>query len=177
VSNILLIEPFRILQQAIALSLASEHQVEIRATINPDELRSVTGRDLVILDASALYEKHLLTADMILAIEGCGMPVIWLEDESTAERPDTTKLRAVRKPLEPKALKDAIYSLLADRSCAKGVAVGVEAKVPRPTPVKRKEGKQTSGAAEQSSFEFIDLIDVVGELPAEGAGKRSEREN
>jgi hypothetical protein len=173
VGNILLIEPFRILQQAIALSLASEHQVETRETINPAELRSVTGRDLVILDASALYEKHLLTADMIRAIEGCGTPVIWLEDESTAERPDTTNLRAVRKPLEPKALKDAICSLLAERSCDKSA----EARVPRPAPAKRVEGKQTSGASEQASFEFIDLIDVVGELSSEGSEKGSQKEN
>lgn len=142
--KILLVEPRRILQHALRLFLSREHEIEVRRSIGAAELGAVKGYDLLILDASAASEEES-AARIALAPEAAAVPVIWLRGEDEPRPPAREKLAVLTKPLDRKALKTTVDELLA--------------------PLKRPAAPAPPATPEQSSFAFIDLVDVVEEAP------------
>jgi len=80
-SKILVIEPHRILQQAIAIALYPENDVELKDAI-PESL-NVKDFDAVIVGAASLEEKSGLGGQGIHTIRVWKLPTIWIEDESS----------------------------------------------------------------------------------------------
>ncbi len=169
-TRILLVEPYRILQQAIAVSLARDHQVQLRESVAPTEVRNLKDCDLLILDASSLEEKELLTAGLLRALETCGTPLLWLEDEQSLGCPKTEKFQVLKKPLREKTLKEAIESLLAPQLRDQRHVEAEEISRPNDNLVKVEEGKTAAAASQQPSFEFIDLVEVVAEPGPQNRG-------
>ena len=174
-SNIVLIEPYRILQQAIALSLAQEHKVEVRESISGSDLQALKECDLLVVDAASLVEKKLLTPDLVQMLQGSVTPMLWLEDEKSLERPEREKCQVLKKPLEQKAFKEAVGNLLAAPNRSGQGAQDPEANTGAKGFSESREQKEIVKDSEQSSFNFIDLVDVVGEPASGSAGKTPKK--
>jgi len=136
-SKILLFEPYRVLQQALALSLFPEHEVRVKDSIDAAALGALTDVDLLIIDGPALRDAGLLTADVLSGIENAAMPTLWIGESESA--PKTDRLAVIAKPIESAALQSAVAGLLSSGSAD------------------RKKN---------SAEEPIDLVEVVDEAPA-----------
>ena len=118
--KILLIEPQKILQQAISLFLFPEHEVRVENEAGA-AVSSFKDYDLVIIDGAALREHNRLTAEVLRAVQGCKTPTLWLEEEASSQAPKRDKLAVVKKPLEKGALERG-----ADEAVARGTAAQQE---------------------------------------------------
>jgi hypothetical protein len=141
--KIVLIEPHRVLQQAIALSLFPEHEVRVAETVDPSAIGALDDNiDVMIIDAAALRASDKLSPEINRAIEAAPFPIVWIDD-GDAMRPKRDKLAVVLKPIESGALQTALADLLAPASARK------ESKA---SPRKSKAGSEP---------ELIDLVDIV----------------
>jgi len=143
--KIFLIEPHRVLQQAITLSLFPEHEVRVVETAEASAIGALEDDiDLLIVDAAALRESDKLSPEMNRALEASPVPIVWI-DESDSPPLKRDKLAVVLKPIESGVLQTALTDLLA-------LASG------------RKGGKSSSpkGKARKEA-EPIDLTEVVEE--------------
>jgi hypothetical protein len=144
-SRIFLIEPHRVLQQAIALSLFPEHDVQVAEAAEAAAIGALNDDiDLVIVDAASLREGDKLSPEVNRAFEASPVPIIWIDD-GDSPHPKRDKLAVVLKPIESGALQTALADLLAPASARK------ERKA---SPRKGKAGSEP---------ELIDLTEVVEE--------------
>jgi len=144
-SKIFLLEPHRVLQQAIALSLFPEHDVQVAEAADASAIGALKDDiDLVIVDAAALRASDKLSPEMNRALEASPVPIVWI-DESDSSHPKRDKLAVVLKPIESGALQTALADLLAPASERKGG---------KSSPPKGKARKEA---------ELIDLTEVVEE--------------
>jgi hypothetical protein len=154
--KIFLIEPHRVLQQGIALSLFPEHDVQVAETADPSAIGALKEIDLLIFDAAALRESDKLSLEMTRAIETSPVPVVWIDDGDSSH-PQRDKLAVVLKPIESGALQSAVAGLLAPASAPKE----------RKTPTRKaKAGREP---------ELIDLVEVVEEEPPTEDRKSPEK--
>jgi hypothetical protein len=145
--KIFLIEPHRVLQQAIALSLFPEHDVRVANAADPSTIAALNEIDLLIIDAAALREGGHLSPEMNRAIQSSSIPTVWIDDDDSSLPPKRDKLAVVLKPIESGALQSALAGLLAPASARKE----------RKTPTRKaKAGREP---------ELIDLVEVVEEEP------------
>ena len=173
--KILLIEPQKILQQAISLFLFPEHEVRVEDEAGAG-VSSFKDYDLVIIDGAALREHNRLTAEVLRAVQGCKTPTLWLEEEAASQAPKRDKLVVVKKPLEKGALEAAVGDFLSpglsrDRGGTATPAPG-RGGVSKGA-LKKKPQEQT----EQSAFQFIDLVEVVDEETPPKQGKKAPRKS
>ncbi|MEK7334671.1 MAG: hypothetical protein AAB222_05040 [Candidatus Binatota bacterium] len=68
--KVFLIEPLKVLRQAITLSLFPEHDVMGVGDIGASEVAGFKDYDLLIVDAAALRERDQLTPEIVRAIQG-----------------------------------------------------------------------------------------------------------
>ena len=158
--KILLIEPDKILKQAISLSLFPEHEVEESSSGSIDN-NTLKEYDLLIVDGSALSERNYLTPEFTRTIRRSDIPTIWLEDDESSRPFVKDKLLFVKKPIERETFQSALNSFLSPKTPKK--AGGVDA-------APREREKQTKG--QQKEFHFIELSEVVDEqAPTRKSGK------
>jgi hypothetical protein len=160
-SKILVVEPYKILQRAIAVSFFPDHEVQITDQLpemNASEQRSY---DIVIVDAGALRERNTV-GDLNLRIQGWRIPTIWLDEMISPVVPTRDKLVVLRKPI----LKNDLLSALTQcqekgwiMSLGKGSADLTEK-------VRDKDGLAISDLEprpNQERAQVIELVDVVEE--------------
>jgi DNA-binding NarL/FixJ family response regulator len=174
-SKVLLIEPHKVLRQAISLALFPEHEVQAEENISSPHVASLDNYDLLIIDGVALRESNQLTAEVTRGIQDCKAAVLWLEDDESAQSPDRAKLLKIQKPIEKKTLQSALSHLLPSD---KGSRVSTSV-VNRPETGKRQDTIDTkrAEASDQAAFQFIELVDAVEEESDPGQGKRSARKS
>src|ERR1051325_4940770 len=97
-SRVLLIEPHRVLQQALALSLFPEHDVRVEDSI----------------DAGALRAAGKLTPDLQRALEAAKTPTLWIDDDSA--QPKRANLTVMAPPITSGSLQSAVADLLSGGS-------------------------------------------------------------
>ncbi|MBI1993394.1 MAG: hypothetical protein HYY47_01540 [Deltaproteobacteria bacterium] len=171
--KVLLIEPQKILQQAISLFLFPEHEVRVE-----DEAGAAVGSfkdyDLVIIDGDALREHNRLTAEVLRAVQGCKTPTLWLEEEAASQAPKRDKLVVVKKPLEKGTLEAAVGDFLSPGPSRER---GGAATPGRAGASKGASKKNPAEQTEQSAFQFIDLVEVVDEEAPPKQGKKAPRKS
>lgn len=150
-SKILLVEPNRMLQQAIALALFPDHKVQI-ATELP-EASELGGFDAVIVGSIALQDPGKTGR----SVHGWKVPTIWLECVPGAPSPKRERLVAVSTPIEKNQLLSALAECLASRSKASDSA----------TVPSRKKARGNGAASAAGEVAVIELVDVVEEGVAE----------
>jgi hypothetical protein len=166
-ARILLVEPYRILQQAIAVSLGRDYQVQVRESLPATELNNLKDCDVLVLDASSLEEKDLLTAELLRALASCEKPLLWLEDEHSLAPPRAEKFTVLKKPLQERALREAVESLLVSHQDRRPKEAE-ETSSSHDGPVGGEDkNKKAPGDFQQSSSDLIDLVEVIGEPAAE----------
>ncbi|MGH7770659.1 MAG: hypothetical protein ACREQA_00305 [Candidatus Binatia bacterium] len=168
--KILLIEPHRILRQAISLFLFPEHEVQVQEDIGASGAGSLSDYDLLIVDGAELRERNKLTPEVTRAIQGCKIPTLWLEEDESSHPPKREKLSVVKRPIEKEAFQSALVGLLSPQSISRGRTT---------KPAQPKEGAKKTHVEEpeQETFQFIDLVDIVEEQPPPGQGKKAPRKS
>lgn len=169
--KILLIEPYKILQQAVALSLSSDHEVQVEENIKASDIATLKDIDLFIVDAGALRERNQLSAEFSRAIQNCPLPTVWLDEEESSRPPKRDKLAAVMKPIEKEAFQAAVAGLLAPPSSPREWSKTALPPAPKEKGAKGRGKKQPARAPEQPSLQFIDLVEVVEEPVPKPEGK------
>jgi len=160
--KILLIEPHRVLQQAIALSLFPGHDVRVEDGAGASTAAVLDGMDLVIVDAAALRASGRLSPELARSIQGSSIPTLWIDENESADPPKRDKLAVVMTPIENAAFQSALADLLAYSSPQqerKKAALSGEQKAQ-----KGKSKVKTEG-------EPIELVEIVEE---ESSAENSE---
>ena len=170
--KVFLIEPLKVLRQAITLFLFPEHDVTGKGDIGASEVAGFKDYDLLIVDAAALRERNSLTPDIIRAIQGCKTPTVWLEEDPSSHTVKREKLVIVKKPIEKEPFQLAVAALLSPPGHARERIGSLVAATSKGT------AKKGSGeTSEQSAFRFIDLVDVVDDKPPPKQGKKAPRKS
>jgi hypothetical protein len=173
--KILLIEPYKILRQAISLSLFPEH--EVLAQENIDAIASLKEYDLLIVDGAALRDSNRLTPALVRAIQSCKIPVLWLEDDDGSKPPKRENLLMVRKPIEREAFQSALSGLLSAQTAPKEKVTAPPGAPAGDGAIKRPARKRRAQGPQQATFQFIDLVDVVEEQPETKPGEKAPRKS
>jgi DNA-binding response OmpR family regulator len=164
-SKILLIEPERILKQAITLFLFPEHEVEETSSQSADS-STLKEYDLLIIDGSALRDRNHLTQEFTRTVQGSDTPTVWLGEDESSLPFAREKLLFIKKPIEREEFLAAMDSLISPETPRKS---GGDGSGPR-------DGqKQTKG--EQKDAQFIELEDVVSMKAPPRESKNSKSEN
>src|SRR5258706_13288930 len=113
--KVVLIEPHKVLQQALALSLFPAHEVRVEQTLAAPALSELGEVDLLIVDAAALAEKNQLPPELVRAIGGSAVPTLWIDEPDSARAPGREKLVVAGKPNQGPAWQAAGAAALAPR--------------------------------------------------------------
>lgn len=173
-ARILLIEPDRILTQAIRLFLFPHHEVQAEASPLGTDIKALKEYNLLIIDGSALRERKQLTPEFARAIQRCETPTLWLKEDESQHPVETGKLLIVKKPIERETFQSALTGLLFPKTAQKGRAGshgvrGSGGQLPREKE-RRREVK-----TQQDNLPFIDLVDVVEEQSLPGHRRKQTR--
>jgi hypothetical protein len=146
-STILFINGYRMLQQAVAVSLFPDHDVRVGDTIpNPGAIAEV---DAVIIDAASPRGEGDVIAQAVAEAEKRKLPVIWIEGPDALEAPNREALLVVKTPIQRSALHAAVTEAL--------------------TKNKRGAGSGKPGAAHgdiSSKKDHVEAADAPPEAPA-----------
>ncbi len=158
-SQILVIEPNRMLQQAIALSLFPEH--ETRSVLSLSDVDAESDFDLLIVDAASLRELEAIDLSQLDTFRRSKIPVIWIEDAAAASSAALQQVIVMRRPLKKTDLHAAVKASLESSTATrprlrkeKPAASAAEEAVKQPSPY-------TVSADTESNL--IELVDVVEE--------------
>ena len=173
--RILLVEPQRIVQQAIALALFPEHEVQAEEGFGSQSAGLLQGYELLILDAAALRDLGQMTQEVVRTIQSAKIPTLWLEEAESQRTPQRANLLIVKKPIQREAFLSAVADLLSPSGSPKKGAKPAAAPGSAAELSKGAAEKATAGASPQGSFQFIDLVDVVEEAASSGQKKESPR--
>jgi hypothetical protein len=171
--KILLIEPYKILQQAMGLFLLSEHEVQMEEGLSASGIGSFKDYDLLIVDGAALREREQLTPEVTRAVQGCKIPTLWLEDNEASQAPKREKLMIIKKPIEKDAFEASLAGLLSS-------PVAKERKSPPISVIPKAEttkGMAKKRQAESSQLELIDLVYIVEEQPPPKQGRKTPKKS
>jgi hypothetical protein len=159
--KILIVEPYRTLQQAISAVLVSEHEVESRPVL--EESETAGDYDLVVIDAAAVKDRN----EAIHALQSCKAPVLWLQAEGFPEPPGPHPSASLKMPLERSSFLSAVSELLSGK--AKRQPAGDKKAVAEAAAA----GTQPSESKDQADSQLIDLVDIVErqENPPEGKSR------
>jgi hypothetical protein len=158
-SKILVVEPYRMLQQAIALSLFPDHEVKIAEGLPNSDADAVKDYDVVVIDAAALRENSSLAPQTARTVQSWPVPIIWLESEEESSVPVREKLVVLRRPIAREPLFAALAECLG-RPAAKSNG--------KPTETNKSNAQApvpTGTSAGGQDPKVIELVDVVEETP------------
>jgi hypothetical protein len=173
-SKILIVEPHRMLQQAIALSFFPDHEVKIAEGLPDSGAAAVEDYDVVVIDAAALRESSSLAPQMAQAIQSWPVPIIWLESEEEPAVIIREKLVVLRRPIAREPLFAAL-ALCLGRSAATPNTKRTETDKESKT---HAEAAASKSASIEQEPNVIDLVEVVEEnltqqgTPSQRAGKK-----
>lgn len=145
--KILVVEPNRMLQQAITLALFPDHEVKVASAF--PEASELENFAAVIVDGASLGE----TGELSRRVQGWKIPTVWVESGPTGQAPRREKLVAIQAPMEMDALQSALAECLGGAAKRKRSEAAAES-------VKAKEVSAEPAFAEG---ELIELVDVVEE--------------
>jgi len=157
------IQPHRMLQQAIALALFTEHDVQMSAAI-PESLER-DQFDAVIVDAASLRETTGISDEAMRRIRDWHLPTIWIGDKQSAEVSKWERLVMMERPIAKEGLHSALAECLgvSAGSHSNGVASTPEPVTKRISKKAVEENEIQSGATADPGI--IELVDIIEEEP------------
>jgi len=198
-SKILVVETYRMLQQAIALALFPEHEVEIRSAI--PESSELMGFDAVIIDMGSIGESDGDFEPAIRAVQSWKVPTVWVQGSSHGPTPQRENLIAINTPIEKEVLLSALAECLGIPSKEKrldpstrapawagdsrsgfrptGVlegATGSPVELDKAAVSSRAADNQGGAAAAAGDSEVIELLEIVEE-GSEGVIQQAQQKN
>jgi hypothetical protein len=170
-SKILVIEPRKILQQALRLALSPDHEVQFDVSLSDREPTAVKDYDLAIIDAAALRDANLLSTQHMRVVQGWKIPKIWIDDAQRAQAPARDKLVVLTKPIQKETLQSAVATCLGAPLTGKQNGTGAQS-------AKGTTGSSGTTASDSGTIQgpaIIELVDVVEELPERKSHSRQQR--
>jgi hypothetical protein len=172
-SKILVVEPYKILQRAIAVTFFPEHEVQITGAVPEMSEVEPSSYDVVIIDAGALRETDT-AGDLNHRVQDWPIPVIWLEEMVSVVAPVRDKLIVLRKPI----LRNDLLAALA-QSQAPGLTMPLATSSQHGGRLRNKEtlaDTELKRPSEEKRAQIIELVDVVeDEAVVRTRDKRLER--
>jgi hypothetical protein len=108
-SHVLVIEPRKILQHAIAVALFPDHEARMVEAVPGPAL--VHECDAAIVDAVALREINALAAQNLSAMSGWTVPLVWIDGDAP-QTPKCANLAVVKRPVSRDELRAALATCL-----------------------------------------------------------------
>jgi hypothetical protein len=160
-NRVLIIQPHRMLQQAMVLALAAEYAVRVSTTVDPGALGDV---DAVIIDATALREIGG-TDQQLTLVQFWRGPTVVIDEPDAADRNGSAVAR-IEAPITREALKSALAEVLGAvaRSVKTGYTAGHGTAHPvraQSSPAEQEKTKALSAEADKAPM--IELVDIVEE--------------
>ena len=143
--KILVVEPNRMLQQAITLALFPDHEVKVASAF--PEASELENFAAVIVDGASLGEP----GEASRRVQASKIPTVWVESVPAGQAPRREKLISIQAPMDIDALQSALAECLGGASKSKRSETAAQS-------VKAKEGGAESPFA---AAELIELVDVV----------------
>jgi hypothetical protein len=157
-SKIFVVEPHRMLQQAIALFLFPAHEVQIVEVV-PESLPA-NDFDALIIDAASLQETKGMAGQPMRVVQDWKVPTVWIESGGSSEITKRDNLVLMHRPIDREALQSALAMCLEHSTALRRNGTAAEDK------------ETASEAAPKSGV--IELVDVV-EDDASQKTTRAER--
>jgi hypothetical protein len=168
-SKILVVEPYKILQRALAVTFFPEHQVEVTEQVPEMSVLEQRSYDVAIIDAGALCEKNT-AGDLNRRLHDWWIPIIWLEENISTAAPVRENLVVLPKPISRNDLLAALARCQAKGST--GPPTDAHEKRRNKSVLVDTEVKPNS----EHRTPIIELVDVVEEeATAAKQDKRIER--
>lgn len=170
-SKILVVEPRKILQQAIRLALYPDHEVQLQTNLADQEPSAIKNFDLAIIDAAALRDINVPGTQSLRAVQGWKIPKIWIDEAERMQAPARDQLVVLTKPIQKETLQSAVATCLGASLPAKQNGAGRQ-------PAKETTGSGATAASDTGTTAgpvIIDLVDVVEESPARKSHGRQQR--
>jgi hypothetical protein len=161
-SKVLVIEPHRMLQQALAIALVPEFQLQFETTI-PDDVR-ISDFDVVIVDAAALEEVAVGAAATVPAVPDWQVPTVRISKELTSQATKRPGVIRITAPISKDSLRLALAQCLAGDSGNSMPSVPAAKKAKATEPVKQQKPKSVDARAAEEQPGVIELVDVI-EVP------------
>jgi hypothetical protein len=166
-SNVLVIEPRKLLQHATAIALFPDHEARIVAAI--PEAALVNEYNAVILDAVALREISALSGPALRAMDDWTVPMVWIDGDAP-QAPNAVNLVVVKRPVSRDELRAALATCLGRELMLRPTA---EAAQQQGAPSPGKIIRQKAAAAPAPAPRVIDLVEVVEQAaPAQRKEKK-----
>jgi hypothetical protein len=170
-SKILVVEPRKILQQAICLALCPDHEVQLDANLSEKKPITIKDYDLAIIDAAALRDPNVPNTQNLRVLQEWKIPKIWIDEADRGQAPRGDKLVVLTKPIQKESLQAAVATCLG-ASLAR-----------RPNGSGRQPARETIGSGGTTVSDsgaaagpvIIDLVDVVEESPERKSQGRQQR--
>jgi hypothetical protein len=157
-SRILVVEPRRILRQAISLALFPDHQVDAATGLSDRHAAGTLDCDMVIIDAAGLRETGYSHSDLAATVRKWKIPTVWINDAEGDQAPARDELVVLNTPILKDALQGVIATYLGPSSIKQNGA-------PNTAVRERSTPKDAETAAESQVPQIIELVDVVAEPP------------
>jgi len=169
-SRILVVEPSKMLQQALVFALASEHQIQVTDRLPRSD--AAPEVDVAIVDRAAVRDEDADKQELG-AMREWRIPIVWLGAEWPAAGGSAPgNIVRVALPLDLESLKKALADVFAAQQAAQtGTLNSPTAAVFDPERSKRKKTESSPTAGENR--ETIELVEVIEEQPA-GALSKTE---
>jgi hypothetical protein len=162
-SKIFVVEPWKMLQQAIALILIPAHEVRLSPAIPDAEDTVIREYDILIVDAAALKEQDRLSGENVRTVEKLGVPTIWIGEKDTERVPKHDKLFKVEPPLEKGAILSAVAECLKLLTDSEDKDTVAQPGTIRGLSRTRSEQKESESAG--VGAQLIELVEVIEEEP------------
>jgi hypothetical protein len=173
-SKILIVEPHKMLQKAMALCFFPDHEVKLIGNV-PNSTAAIKTYDVVLIDAGALREVNALTQQTTRIVQSWATPTIWMDD-NPARAPKRDKLLALKKPVGRNELISGLAKCLGTRTQARPRIVEISQSGSSAV-VKAPSKGASSVNLPKKHQPIIELVDVVEKTPARKVQKRSRRKN
>ncbi|HTN71294.1 MAG TPA: hypothetical protein VMO00_09405 [Methylomirabilota bacterium] len=172
-SKILVVQPHRMLQQAIVLSLFPEHEVQVTEAV--PEFLAAKDFDAVIVDAASLQETTGLASQTMRAVQNWQVPMIWIEGSDPSQTPKREKLVLMKRPIAREALQSSLAECLGtSRGSKRNGMLSAQAQEPRGSSKGAADEKKDLVSSAAQDTEFIELVDVVEEGPGRKTRKKQQ---
>jgi hypothetical protein len=167
-SNVLVIEPRKVLQHATAIALFPDHEARIVDGI--PEAALVRQSDAVIVDAVGLRETNALSAEALQVMDEWTVPMVWIDGDAP-QAPNSVNLVIVKRPVSRDELRAALATCLGSQLMSRA---GAEAPAQQSARASGKTIKPKAATAPvPGGAKVIDLVEVVEQqAPVEGKTKK-----
>ena len=167
-SNILVIEPRKILQHATAIALFPDHVARILDAI--PEAPQAQECDAIIVDAVTLREANALSEQTLRALEEWTVPMVWI-DGDPPQAPRCENLVIVKRPVSRDDMRAALAGCLGRALLSKPTTEAAPDQRPGSS---GSAGRQKAAAAPAQRKQVIDLVEVVEEPSPDTQGKNKK---